>query len=53
MKLKTNRNGNNKNGLGIIDLYQLSNRSRPLYFFTLWLINHNFIGLAKKILDIK
>lgn len=53
MKPKTNRNGNNRNGLGIVDLYQLYGKNRPLYFFTLWLINHNFTGLAKRILDIK
>lgn len=45
-----NRRGNNKNGLGIIDLMTLP---PALYKFTLLLIQLGLDTLARKILDIK
>lgn len=43
-----NKNGNNKNGLGIMDLMYLAKNHPTRYWFTILAIQ-----LAKKILDIK
>ena len=48
-----NKNGNNKNGMGIMDLMCLAKNHPAIYWFTTMAIQMGYIRLAKKILDIK
>ena len=48
-----NKNENNKDGLGILDLMHLAKHYPVRYWFTVLAIELGCFSLAKKILDIK
>ena len=48
-----NKNGNNKNGLGIMDLMYLAKNYPIRYRFTIMAIQCGYLKLATKILDVK
>ena len=48
-----NKNGNNRDGLGIMDLMYLAKNHPVKYWFTILAIHVGLIGLAKRILDVK
>ena len=48
-----NKNGNNRDGLGIMDLMYLARYYPVRYWITTLAIQLGYIRLAKKILDIK
>lgn len=48
-----NKNGNDKNGLGFMDLMCLAKNHPAIYWFTILAIQRGWVRLAKRILDIK
>ena len=48
-----NKHGNNKNGLGIMDLEYLKRYSPARYRITMLAIQWGYMRLAMKILDVK
>lgn len=48
-----NKNGNNKDGMGIMDLMCLAKNHPARYWFTIMVIQLGWVRLVKRILDIR